>query len=66
MKIATSYGCKVATGPIKLIYEKLVAEKWGVDSYFGQHIMPAMTVHQVVKLGKRAKQQTAIRSHLNK
>lgn len=66
MKIATSYGCKVATGPIKLIYEKLVAEKWGVDSYFGQHIMPAMTVHQVVKLGKSAKQQTAIRSHLNK
>jgi len=66
MKIAKSYDCKVVAGPIKLIYEKLAAEKWGVDSYFGQHIMPAMTIHQVVKLGKSAKQQTAMRSHLNK
>lgn len=66
MKIAKKYDCKVTVGPIKLIYEKLAAEKWGVDSYFGQHIMPAMTIHQVMKLGKSAKQQTAMRSHLNK
>ncbi|MFM8151771.1 MAG: hypothetical protein ACKN8Y_00100 [Polynucleobacter victoriensis] len=66
MKIAKKYGCKVSAGPIKLIYEKLAAEKWEVDSYFGQHIMPAMTIHQVVKLGKSTKQQTAMRSHLNK
>ncbi|MFM9113733.1 MAG: hypothetical protein ACKOOB_04005 [Polynucleobacter victoriensis] len=66
MKIAKKYDCKVTVGPIKLIYEKLAAEKWGVDSYFGQHIMPAMTIHQVVKLGKSTKQQTAMRSHLNK
>ena len=66
MRIAKKYDCKVTVGPIKLIYEKLAAEKWGVDSYFGQHIMPAMTIHQVMKLGKCAKQQTAMRSHLNK
>lgn len=66
MRIAKRYDCKVTVGPIKLIYEKLAAEKWGVDSYFGQHIMPAMTIHQVMKLGKSAKQQTAMRSHLNK
>ena len=66
MKIAKKYDCKVTVGPIKLIYEKLAAEKWEVDSYFGQHIMPAMTIHQVVKLGKSTKQQTAMRSHLNK
>ena len=66
MRIAKKYDCKVTVGPIKLIYEKLAAEKWGVDSYFGQHIMPAMTIHQVMKLGKSAKQQTAMRSHLNK
>ncbi|SNC64791.1 EAL domain-containing protein [Polynucleobacter victoriensis] len=66
MKIAKKYDCKVSAGPIKLIYEKLAAEKWEVDSYFGQHIMPAMTIHQVVKLGKSTKQQTAMRSHLNK
>ncbi|MFM6921957.1 MAG: hypothetical protein ACKOXZ_04440, partial [Polynucleobacter victoriensis] len=66
MKIAKKYDCKVTVGPIKLIYEKLAAEKWGVDSYFGQHIMPAMTIHQAVKLGKSTKQQTAMRSHLNK
>jgi len=66
MKIAKSYDCRVVAGPIKLIYEKLAAEKWGVDCYFGQHIMPAMTIHQVVKLGKSAQQQTAIRSHFNK
>ena len=66
IKIAKKFDCKVTAGPIKLIYEKLAAEKWGVDSYFGQHIMPAMTIHQVVKLGKSTKQQTAMRSHLNK
>ena len=66
MKIAKSYDCRVVAGPIKLIYEKLAAEKWGVDCYFGQHIMPAMTIHQVVKLGKSVQQQTALRSHLNK
>ncbi len=66
IKIAKNYGCLVTAGPIKLIYEKLAAEKFGIDCYFGQHIMPAMTIHQVVKLGKSAKQQTAIRSYLNK
>ena len=66
IKIAKKFDCKVTAGPIKLIYEKLAAEKWGVDSYFGQHIMPAMTIHQVVKLGKSTKQQTAMRCHLKK
>ena len=66
MRIAKKYDCKVTVGPIKLIYEKLAAEKWGVDSYFGQHIMPAMTIHQVLKLDKSAQYQTAMRSYLSK
>lgn len=66
MKIAKKFDCKVTAGPIKLIYEKLVAEKWAIDCYFGQHIMPAMTIHQVVKLGNSTKQQTAMRCHLKK
>ena len=47
MKIAKSYDCRVVAGPIKLIYEKLAAEKWGLNCYFGQHIMPAMTIHRI-------------------
>lgn len=66
IKIAKNYDCKVTTGPIKLIYEKLSAEKWGLDGYFGQHIMPAMTIHQVLKLGKSAQHQTAMRSYISK
>lgn len=49
------------TGPIKLMHEKSVAEKHGIDCYYGKHIMPSMTLHQVLKMGRTAKQQLAIR-----
>jgi EAL domain-containing protein (putative c-di-GMP-specific phosphodiesterase class I) len=48
-------------GPIKLMHEKSVAEKHAIDCYYGKHIMPQMTLHQVLKMGKTAKQQLAMR-----
>jgi hypothetical protein len=54
------------TGPIKLMYEKSVAEKHAIDCYFGKHIMPPMTLHQVLKMGRTAKQQLAIRQLIEK
>jgi hypothetical protein len=54
------------TGPIKLMHEKSVAEKHVIDCYYGKHIMPAMTLHQVLKMGRSAKQQLAIRQLIKK
>lgn len=54
------------TGPIKLMHEKSVAEKHAIDCYYGKHIMPAMTLHQVLKMGRSAKQQLAIRQLIKK
>jgi hypothetical protein len=54
------------TGPIKLMHEKSVAEKHAIDCYFGKHIMPPMTLHQVLKMGRTAKQQLAIRQLIKK
>jgi EAL domain-containing protein (putative c-di-GMP-specific phosphodiesterase class I) len=54
------------TGPIKLMHEKSVAEKHAIDCYFGKHIMPPMTLHQVLKMGRTAKQQLAIRQLIEK
>jgi hypothetical protein len=53
-------------GPIKLMHEKSVAEKQAIDCYFGKHIMPQMTLHQVLKMGKSAKQQLAMRQLIKK
>jgi hypothetical protein len=53
-------------GPIKLMHEKTVAEKQAIDCYYGKHIMPQMTLHQVLKLGKTAKQQLAMKQLLKK
>jgi EAL domain-containing protein (putative c-di-GMP-specific phosphodiesterase class I) len=54
------------TGPIKLMHEKTVAEKHTIDCYYGKHIMPSMTLHQVLKMGRSAKQQLAIRQLIKK
>jgi len=54
------------TGPIKLMHEKTVAEKHTIDCYYGKHIMPPMTLHQVLKMGRSAKQQLAIRQLIKK
>jgi len=43
-----------------------VAEKQAIDCYFGKHIMPQMTLHQVLKMGKSAKQQLAMRQLIKK
>ncbi len=53
-------------GPIKLMHEKTVAEKQAIDCYYGKHIMPQMTLHQVLKLGKTAKQQLAMKQLITK
>jgi EAL domain-containing protein (putative c-di-GMP-specific phosphodiesterase class I) len=53
-------------GPIKLMHEKSVAEKHGIDCYYGKHIMPPMTIHQVLKMGKTAKQQLAMKQLIKK
>ena len=53
-------------GPIKLMHEKTVAEKHVIDCYYGKHIMPAMTLHQVLKMGKSAKQQLAMKQLITK
>jgi hypothetical protein len=54
------------TGPIKLMHEKSVAEKHRIDCYYGKHIMPSMTLHQVLKMGRSAKQQLAMRQLIKK
>lgn len=54
------------TGPIKLMHEKSVAEKHAIHCYHGKHIMPPMTLHQVLKMGRTAKQQLAIRQLIKK
>lgn len=54
------------TGPIKLMHEKTVAEKHAIDFYYGKHIMPRMTLHQVLKMGKTAKQQLVMRQLIKK
>jgi hypothetical protein len=43
-----------------------VAEKHVIDCYYGKHIMPQMTLHQVLKMGKTAKQQLAMRQLIKK
>jgi EAL domain-containing protein (putative c-di-GMP-specific phosphodiesterase class I) len=53
-------------GPIKLMQEKTVAEKHDIDCYYGKHIMPPMTLHQVLKMGKSAKQQLAMKQLITK
>ena len=53
-------------GPIKLMQEKTVAEKHVIDCYYGKHIMPPMTLHQVLKMGKSAKQQLAMKQLITK
>jgi EAL domain-containing protein (putative c-di-GMP-specific phosphodiesterase class I) len=53
-------------GPIKLMHEKSVAEKHMIDCYYGKHIMPQMTLHQVLKMGKTSKQQIAMRQLIKK
>jgi EAL domain-containing protein (putative c-di-GMP-specific phosphodiesterase class I) len=53
-------------GPIKLMHEKTVAEKHVIDCYYGKHIMPPMTLHQVLKMGKTAKQQLAMKQLIKK
>jgi EAL domain-containing protein (putative c-di-GMP-specific phosphodiesterase class I) len=53
-------------GPIKLMHEKSVAEKHLIDCCYGKHIMPQMTLHQVLKMGKTAKQQLAMRQLIKK
>jgi EAL domain-containing protein (putative c-di-GMP-specific phosphodiesterase class I) len=53
-------------GPIKLMHEKNVAEKHAIDCYHGKHIMPPMTLHQVLKMGRTAKQQLAIKQLIKK
>ena len=53
-------------GPIKLMHEKTVAEKHAIDCYHGKHIMPQMTLHQVLKMGRTAKQQLAMKQLIKK
>ena len=53
-------------GPIKLMHEKSVAEKHAIDCYYGKHIMPEMTLHQVLKMGRTAKQQLAMKQLIKK
>ena len=53
-------------GPIKLMHEKSVAENHMIDCYYGKHIMPQMTLHQVLKMGKTSKQQIAMRQLIKK
>ncbi len=53
-------------GPIKLMQEKSVAEKHVIDCYYGKHIMPPMTLNQVLKMGKSAKQQLAMKQLITK
>ena len=63
--IHTNESLSVA-GPIKLMHEKSVADKHAIDCYYGKHIMPQMTLHQVLKMGKTAKQQLAMRQLIKK
>jgi EAL domain-containing protein (putative c-di-GMP-specific phosphodiesterase class I) len=53
-------------GPIKLMHEKSVTEKHAIDCYYGKHIMPQMTLHQVLKMGRTAKQQLAMKQLIKK
>ena len=53
-------------GPIKLMHEKTVAEKHALDCYYGKHIMPPMTLHQVLKMGKTAKQKLVMKQLIKK
>jgi EAL domain-containing protein (putative c-di-GMP-specific phosphodiesterase class I) len=53
-------------GPIKLMHEKTVAETHDLDCYYGKHIMPPMTLHQVLKMGKTVKQQLAMKQLIKK
>jgi hypothetical protein len=53
-------------GPIKLMHEKTVAEKHALDCYYGKHIMPPMTLHQVLKMGKTAKQKLIMKQLIKK
>jgi hypothetical protein len=48
------------------MHEKTVAEKHVIDCYYGKHIMPPMTLHQVLKMGKTAKQQLAMKQLIKK
>jgi EAL domain-containing protein (putative c-di-GMP-specific phosphodiesterase class I) len=63
--IHTNEALSVA-GPIKLMHEKSVAEKHAIDCYYGKHIMPEMTLHQVLKMGRTAKQQLAMKQLIKK
>jgi len=51
-------------GPLKLLHDTSVVMKHGFDAQYGPVVMPAMTLHQILKLNGNATQKVAIRSHL--
>lgn len=61
-----SYGSQSVAGPIKLLHDKSVAKKHIMDAYYGPHIMPAMTLHQVIKLGNRRQEKIVAKSLVKK
>ena len=52
-------------GPLKLLHDSSVVSRQHFDASYGPIVMPAMTLHQILKLGGDSIQKTAIRSHLN-
>jgi EAL domain-containing protein (putative c-di-GMP-specific phosphodiesterase class I) len=65
-QIIHKYGSQSAAGSIKIIHDKNVAKKHLIDCYYGSHIMPPVTLHQVVKLGNRGQQKTIAKSLVEK
>lgn len=66
IKMIHEYGYKSVAGPLKLLHDKSVAKTHGIDCYYGPNVMPAMTLHQVIKLGRRPQQKTIAHSLINK
>ena len=65
-KMIHEFGYKSVAGGIKLLHDKTVAIKHGLDCYYGTHVMPAMTLHQVIKLGHRPMQKPVAQSLIKK
>lgn len=65
-KMIHEFGYKSVAGGIKLLHDKTVAKKHGLDCYYGPHVMPAMTLHQVMKLGHRPMQKPLAQSLVKK
>ncbi len=65
-KMIHEFGYKSVASGIKLLHDKTVAKKHGLDCYFGSHIMPAMTLHQVIKLSHHPMHKPVAKSLLKK